>query len=227
MPAKIYNIGYASIDKLTFFWCHKLCQTLLQELIGAFPLNAEKSLLSSVIVQTVTIDFEAAIWQVIPSVFHGVTMFGCYFHWSQAIWRKVQEFRLQVTYSADNRPTGRSVSCSLFHIYQQSMAQMSNLAHNSFVCVWSLHQNQQWYGRLALQNEQQGQKKDNSPTCCSELGRYHRLWNKILRFKSDGWHSKTFSITLGDACSMPSRPPWLIKRLSSEYCRLEIPRMRC
>ena len=65
--------------------------------------KAVKSLLPSVVVQTVTIDFEAAMWQAIPLVFPGVTILGCYFHWLQAVWRKAQEFGLKVAYSTDNK----------------------------------------------------------------------------------------------------------------------------
>ena len=36
---KNYNIGYASIEKLIFFWCCKLCQAHLWQLIGASRLN--------------------------------------------------------------------------------------------------------------------------------------------------------------------------------------------
>ena len=43
------------------------------------------------------------MWQAIPSVLHGVTIFGCYFHWAQVVWWKVQEFGLQVACSTDNR----------------------------------------------------------------------------------------------------------------------------
>ena len=52
-------------------------------------LKAVKNILPNLAVQTVTINFEAAMWQAIPSVLHGVTIFmilGCYFHWAQAVW---------------------------------------------------------------------------------------------------------------------------------------------
>lgn len=36
-------------------------------------------------------DFEAALWRAVRAVFEGkVTHFGCVFHWTQAVWRKIQ-----------------------------------------------------------------------------------------------------------------------------------------
>ena len=39
-----------------------------------------KSLLPTIIVKTVAINFEAAMWSVLPLVFPGVKILGCYFH---------------------------------------------------------------------------------------------------------------------------------------------------
>ena len=64
--------------------------------------KAVKSLLLAFVVSTITIDFEAAMRCAIPLVFPGVTILGCYFHWAQAVWRKVQELGLQVAYNNDN-----------------------------------------------------------------------------------------------------------------------------
>lgn len=36
-------------------------------------------------------DFEATLWRAVRAVFEGkVTHFGCVFHWTQAVWRKIQ-----------------------------------------------------------------------------------------------------------------------------------------
>ncbi len=40
-------------------------------------------------VQEVMLDFEAAVWKAMNSVFPDVTLKGCGFHWNQALWRKV------------------------------------------------------------------------------------------------------------------------------------------
>lgn len=37
-------------------------------------------------------------WQAVRHVFPGVAMKGCIFHWSQAVWRKVQDLGLVTTY---------------------------------------------------------------------------------------------------------------------------------
>ncbi|KAJ8305091.1 hypothetical protein KUTeg_017360, partial [Tegillarca granosa] len=46
-------------------------------------------------VQTIVADFEKATWAAVRQAIPGVTVRGCHFHWSQAIWRKVQEVGLQ------------------------------------------------------------------------------------------------------------------------------------
>lgn len=41
-------------------------------------------------VSTIVTDFEAAVWKAISSSLPNVTVRGCYFHYSQAVWRKIQ-----------------------------------------------------------------------------------------------------------------------------------------
>ena len=48
-------------------------------------LRAINNLLPSCAVRKITIDFEAAIWSAILSVFPKVSILGCYFHWTQAV----------------------------------------------------------------------------------------------------------------------------------------------
>ena len=64
--------------------------------------RAATKLLPSVSIQTITIDFEAAMWQALHRVLPTVWILGCFFHWTQAVWRKVQALGLQVIYSNDN-----------------------------------------------------------------------------------------------------------------------------
>ena len=65
--------------------------------------KSNKHLLPSVAVKTITIDFEAAMWHAIPKVLPDVRILGDYFHWSQAVQRKVQELGLQVAYNNDEK----------------------------------------------------------------------------------------------------------------------------
>lgn len=46
--------------------------------------------------QSFVVDFEAALWRALQDRFPGYTIQGCVFHWTQAVYRKVQEFGLQV-----------------------------------------------------------------------------------------------------------------------------------
>ncbi|XP_061165056.1 uncharacterized protein LOC133174030 [Saccostrea echinata] len=63
-------------------------------------------------VQTIVADFERATWAAARETIRGVTVEGCHFHWSQAIWRKVQEVGLQVPYNED-RHIHKTVRCLL------------------------------------------------------------------------------------------------------------------
>ena len=52
-------------------------------------------------VQEITIDFEESVWRAILDVLPNVYIRGCSFHWGQAVWRKIQEVGLQVSYTDD------------------------------------------------------------------------------------------------------------------------------
>ena len=43
------------------------------------------------------------MWQAIPLVFPSMAILGCYFHWAQAVWSKVQEYGLQHPYATDDK----------------------------------------------------------------------------------------------------------------------------
>ncbi|XP_076059340.1 uncharacterized protein LOC143035960 [Oratosquilla oratoria] len=57
-------------------------------------LKAIKCLTPNNNVRKFVIDFERAVWKAILSVFQGVTIRGCSFHWTQCIWWKIQEIGL-------------------------------------------------------------------------------------------------------------------------------------
>ncbi|XP_033095927.1 uncharacterized protein LOC117100370, partial [Anneissia japonica] len=52
-------------------------------------------------VRKVVTDYESPVWQAIRQILPGVTMTGCLFHYTQAVFRKVQEFGLQQAYRFD------------------------------------------------------------------------------------------------------------------------------
>ena len=63
-------------------------------------LNHIRNLLQETSVKTVIIDFEAAMWKAFPTVFPDVEVRGCCFHWTQSVWRKIQDLGLAVSYKA-------------------------------------------------------------------------------------------------------------------------------
>lgn len=52
--------------------------------------------------EKIVVDFERAMWTAIPHVFPDVLVRGCSFHWSQCIWRKIQNIGLAPAYKHDN-----------------------------------------------------------------------------------------------------------------------------
>ena len=57
-----------------------------------------KSLVDSPRVSEFMVDFEAAMWSSLRKVFPDAKVIGCSFHWSQAVWRKIQSLGLAASY---------------------------------------------------------------------------------------------------------------------------------
>lgn len=70
-------------------------RTVLQEVLRILP--------SPPAVRSITLDFEQALWTVFRELLPNVSLQGCLFHWTQALWRKVQELGLEPAYRADSR----------------------------------------------------------------------------------------------------------------------------
>ena len=49
-------------------------------------------------VSSFVVDFEAGLWKALRSVFNDPVIHGCAYHFTQALWRKVQELGLQTLY---------------------------------------------------------------------------------------------------------------------------------
>ena len=59
-------------------------------------------------VKEMVLDFEKPVWKAIRSEFPQVRLRGCTFHWTRAVWQKVQKSNLQVPYNKDF-PTNKFV----------------------------------------------------------------------------------------------------------------------
>ena len=61
--------------------CHIIFQ-VLKKIIGLLP--------GEPVVKQVTLDFEKALWAAFRTILPAVSIQGCVFHWTQAVWRKVR-----------------------------------------------------------------------------------------------------------------------------------------
>ena len=52
-------------------------------------------------IEAAVADFEIALWQAMAEVIEDIPIQGCVFHWTQAIWRKVQSIELSTAYTSD------------------------------------------------------------------------------------------------------------------------------
>lgn len=61
----------------------------------------DRALPNEIKLEAFVTDFEAATWKALRERFSGYKIQGCLFHWEQAVFRKVQELGLQVSYVAN------------------------------------------------------------------------------------------------------------------------------
>ena len=70
-------------------------QTVLDAVISIFPPPPR--------VTKVMLDFEKAVWSALRQTLPGVQLKGCSFHWTQALWRKVQSQTVKSLIGQTNR----------------------------------------------------------------------------------------------------------------------------
>ena len=69
-----------------------------------FPKALRKVLPDLINIKKMVMDFETRLWSAMRSLFPAVELQGCAFHWTQAMWRKVQDLGLAVP-NMKHRPT--------------------------------------------------------------------------------------------------------------------------
>lgn len=67
---------------------------VLRKIINVLP--------SAPSVSRVFVDFEKALWSAFKSVLLEAVIMGCVFHWTQVLWRKVQDLGMAAAYSRDD-----------------------------------------------------------------------------------------------------------------------------
>ena len=55
-------------------------------------------MLSSIMVEEIVVDFEWALWSALHKSLPYVPVFGCWFHWAQAVYNRVKEYGLRLAY---------------------------------------------------------------------------------------------------------------------------------
>ena len=66
-------------------------------------LQAVKSYQPATAIQTITMDFEPAMWDAAWQIFPDVTLLACSFHWTQAVYHKIQKLGLAALYQNDHK----------------------------------------------------------------------------------------------------------------------------
>ena len=82
------------------------CRATVKEKNGTFigyidVLTSVKNIIGDNRLEEILIDFESAMWGAIRCVFPEVNIKGCTFHWTQSVWKKIQEQGLAPAYFND------------------------------------------------------------------------------------------------------------------------------
>ena len=53
---------------------------------------------SNIMVEEIVVDFERALWSALHKSLPDVPVFGCWFHWAQAVYNRIKEYWLHSAY---------------------------------------------------------------------------------------------------------------------------------
>ncbi|XP_019637278.1 PREDICTED: uncharacterized protein LOC109479730 [Branchiostoma belcheri] len=175
-------------------------RAVFSELIDALP--------GVINLQECVLDFESALWQVLPQLFPHVRLRGCSFHWAQAVWRHAQQLGLQVPYKEDERVhrwLRRLLALPYLPVaaIPQALTELQSKVRESRVLTeLAGYVERTWLHSSAW-----------PPRCWSVYGRSIRTNNDV-----EGWHNR-----LNQKARKPSLPLYLlIDLLHRESCLVKI-----
>ena len=128
----------------------------------------------------VVIDFESALWQAVAKVFPSATVQGCVFHWTQAIWRKVQRLGLSTAFHEDDASHKyiKRLMALLFLPHEhigQMFAQLRALATTAVLQDLVAYINETWINSTARSLKNWSVFKKSVRTNNDVEGWHHRL----------------------------------------------------
>ena len=109
-----FSVVGKPFQQLLSIHCFVKCDSCVKQIPLAYVLMSRRktkdysavllaliSRMPGVSVRSVTSDFERALWRAVSAVFPNVEHHGCTFHWTQAVYRKIQSLGLASAYQSD------------------------------------------------------------------------------------------------------------------------------
>ena len=102
-------------------------KAVLRNLVSALPFQPA--------VTKVTLDFERAVWAAFRDLLPDVTLKGCSFHWTQALWRKVRNEYIDM---CNGQLSNQGIEKEILQSFYRSIIvqMMKKLTHKNTGCIF-------------------------------------------------------------------------------------------